>query len=238
MDIKLLFFIKTFRTLITTKPNVKNILTETYKIGWESLPIVIFVGLFIGTNLALQGYYAFKSFGGQDLVGLFVALAGLREMAPIVAGSMVGAKSGSEIASVLANMRISKQIDALEIMAIDPIWYLVTPKLIAIIFVLPLLSIISSFCVCASGYFVSIYQLDISPSTFITHASEFIFFRDFLIGAFKGFSFGIIICLICTFFGYTSKPGPEGVGNATNKAVVFSSLSYIIANYFLTEIFY
>ncbi len=172
------------------------------------------------------------------LVGIFVALAGLREMAPIVAGSMVGAKSGSEITSVLANMRISRQIDALEIMAIDPIWYLVTPKLIAIIFVLPLLSIISGFCVCASGYLVSIYQLDISRSTFITHASRFIFFRDFSIGAFKGFSFGIIICIICTFFGYTSKPGPEGVGNATNKAVVFSCISCIIANYFLTEIFY
>ena len=119
------------------------VIREAYEIGIKSLPILLIIAGFVGTNLALQGYNAFRPLGGERLVGMFVALAGLRELAPIIAASMVAAKAGTEMASQIGVMRIREQIDALEVMAIDPYWYLVTPRVFGIVLVLPALTMIS-----------------------------------------------------------------------------------------------
>lgn len=232
------FIIKVFYRVAFRRPNYKKFIKECFQIGYQSLPIVIFVAFFIGSNLAVQGYNAFKNFGGQSMVGLFVGLAGLREMAPIVAGAMVGAKAGSGMAASIASMKIRDQVDALEVLGVDPIWYLVVPRFLAIIITLPLLVIISNFCCVFAGYLVSVYQLDLGGAQYVESMTSFIGLYDIYVGMIKGLIFGVLIVIICTYFGFTTSPGPEGVGKATNKAVVAGCVFCIIANYFLTELFY
>ena len=224
----------------TTRGHIeyKNVFNEVFMIGVESLPIVIFVSAFIGTNLALQGYNAFKSIGGQNLVGIFVSLAGLREMAPIVAGAMVGAKSGSAIAANLATMKIKEQIDALAVMSVDPIAYLIIPKFIAVIITLPLLVLIANFFCIFSGYYVAIYQLNVGSGIFLDNIRTFTSLSDVGIGLLKGLTFGLTICTVACYCGLNSGPGPEGVGKATNRAVVVGCVLCIVLNYFVTAIFY
>lgn len=232
------FFFNIIKILFVTKPDFSTILLETYDIGWKSLPIVVFIAIFIGTNLAIQGYDTFSKFGGENFLGIFVSLAGMREMAPIVAGAMVAAKSGADMAAKLAAMRIKEQIDALSVMSVNPIHFLIVPKFIAMVIVMPLLSLISSLFCLLSGFFVSVVQLGVEKGVFMENVYEYATLYDILIGSVKSIVFGIIICTMSTFFGYFARGGPLGVGRATNMAVVTSCVFSIIINYFLTVIFY
>ena len=125
-----LFLARCLRAAARHPIPVERSIEEAYRVGVRSLPILLVISFFVGTNLALQGYEAFRPIGGQELLGMFVALAGVRELAPIMVAAMVAAKAGTEMASHIAVMRSKEQIDALEVMAIDPLWYLVTPRFI------------------------------------------------------------------------------------------------------------
>jgi phospholipid/cholesterol/gamma-HCH transport system permease protein len=211
---------------------------EAFKIGIKSLPILLIISFFVGTSLALQGYQAFKPLGGQRLLGMFVALAGVRELAPIMVAAMVAAKAGTEMASQLAVMRIREQIDALEVMAIDPYWFLVTPRLLGILLVLPALTVLSIFTLLTSAYLSAVYQLGQPGHEFITLASQTTTGKDLMVCGIKSIFFGSFICTISCFYGYTSKPGPTGVGSATNAAVVASAVCCAVVNYFISEVMY
>jgi phospholipid/cholesterol/gamma-HCH transport system permease protein len=211
---------------------------EAYKIGVQSLPILVIISCFVGTNLALQGYYAFKPLGGQRLVGMFVAMTGVREMAPIITASMIAAKAGTEMTSHIGVMRIREQIDALEVMAVNPLAHLIAPRLLGILMVLPALTMVSIFTMLAAAVAVCEFQLGLSGQVFIEFASESIDAVDFVYGACKAFIFGLIICTISCFFGFNCGPGPEGVGQATNRAVVLGSVICIVLNYFISELLY
>lgn len=215
-----------------------QLMEEAWRIGVLSLPILLVISAFVGTNLALQGHHAFQPLGGGRLVGMFVGLAGVRELGPIIAASMVAAKAGTEMASQLAVMRIREQIDALEVMGVQPLSWLVTPRLLGILLVLPALTILAIFTMLASGYLVAVHQLHINGSTYIALATQGIGFVDLLFGMGKALWFGLLICLISCWFGFTSGRGPEGVGTATNRAVVASAVSCVLSNYFLSELFY
>jgi phospholipid/cholesterol/gamma-HCH transport system permease protein len=219
-------------------PHPGMVLEEAYRIGVKSLPVLLIIASFVGTNLALQGYNAFAPLGGQRLVGMFVSTAGIREMAPVIAAAMIAAKAGTEMASNIAVMRIREQIDALEVMAVDPMWYLILPRLLGIVLVLPALTIIAIFATLCSAYLVTIWQLGLNGAVFLEFAREGIQGVDFIYCMTKGLVFGIIIALVSCFFGFEAGQGPEGVGRATNGAVVTVSVAVVFLNYFLSELFY
>jgi phospholipid/cholesterol/gamma-HCH transport system permease protein len=232
-------FVGTFLLASAVRPPpIARSIEEAYKIGVRSLPILLIISTFVGTNLALQGFNAFKPLGGQRLVGMFVALAGVREMAPIMVAAMVAAKAGTEMASQIAVMRIREQIDALEVMAINPHWFLITPRFMGILLVLPALTILSIFTLLVSSYTVSVYQLGLSGEDFLSYVMQSTHVIDFWYCTIKSFAFGIIICLVSCYFGFESKPGPSGVGAATNAAVVVSACLCAALNYLLSEILY
>lgn len=233
-----LFLGRFFVALFTHAPPVQRSIEEAYSIGVRSLPILLVISAFVGTNLALQGYNAFLPLGGTQMVGMFVALAGVREMAPIMVAAMVASKAGTEMASQLAVMRIREQIDALEVMAINPYAFLIVPRFLGILLVLPALTLLSIFTLLAAALLVTVFQLGLSGATFIQLAAEHIQIADLVNCGWKAFFFGAIICVVSCFYGFHSRPGPAGVGQATNAAVVVSACGCAILNYVLSEILY
>lgn len=223
---------------ISNPPPLKRSLEEGYKIGVKSLPILLIISTFVGTNLSLQGYNAFLPMGGQHLVGMFVALAGVRELAPLMVAAMVAAKAGTEMASQIAVMRIQEEIDALEVMAISPHWFLITPRIFGILLVLPALTMICIFTLFVAAYLVAVFQLGLDGHEFIQFATATTTGAHLFYTAVKAFFFGVIICLFACFFGFESEPGPGGVGNATNSAVVSAAVACACMNYILSEILY
>ena len=169
---------------------------------------------------------------------MFVALAGLRELAPIIAASMVAAKAGTEMASQVAVMRIQEQIDALEVMAVNPLAYLITPRLLGIMLVMPALNTLATFFMVGSGYVVAVWQLGLSGADFLEFASRGITPMDLVWCNVKALIYSVVICLVACFNGYTSGPGPEGVGRATNAAVVTAAVVCVILNTFISELIY
>ena len=220
------------------RPPAGQTLEHAWRIGVRSLPILVLICGFIGTNLSLQGYSAFVPMGGERMVGLFVGLAGVREMAPILAASMVTAKAGTEMASAIAVMRVREQIDALEVMSVSPEWYLVVPRVLGIVLVMPALTVISTFVMVFAAFCSAVFQLDITPADFISYCEGAVTPFDVWFGMAKAVVFGAIICLVSCYNGFQSAPGPRGVGAATNRACVVSAVTCVILNYFLSELAY
>lgn len=233
-----IFSARTMRWALGSPPLVSNVLEEAYRIGVQSLFIVCAIAAFIGGNIALQGYYVFREFGGQNLVGIFVALTCVREMGPIVAGSMVAAKAGTAMAASIATMRVKGQIDALDVMAVNPYRYLVVPRLVAALIALPLLVAFADFFTVVAAYCVSVFQLGVNSGAFMENVAGYTAMSDVFFGMVKGMAFAILICLLSCYHGYRSGPGPEGVGMATNRAVVSVCIVCIIVNYLLSELMY
>lgn len=226
------------RESVAHPPAADRVLEEAHKIGVRSLPILLVVSAFVGTNLAVQGYNAFAPLGGERLLGMFVALAGVRELAPVMVASMIAAKAGTEMASQIAVMRIGEQIDALEVMALSPHAFLVTPRLVGILVVIPALTMISIFTLLGFSYAVSVHQLGLDGHVFVELAAETTRPMDLLSCALKSLVFGAIISLVSCFYGFTTRPGPAGVGQATNAAVVVSAVSCAMLNYVLSEVLF
>ncbi|MEZ4323206.1 MAG: ABC transporter permease [Myxococcota bacterium] len=226
------------RASVRNPPPVSRAIEEAYQIGFRSLPILLIISAFVGTNLALQGYNAFAPLGGQSLVGMFIALAGVRELAPIMVASMVAAKAGTEMASQIAVMRIQEQIDALEVMAVDPYWFLVVPRFIGIVMVLPALTMISVFTLVAASYVVSVYQLGLNGPEFLQLVAATMRPVDLWYCVIKSIAFGSVICLVSCYYGFTTQPGPSGVGKATNAAVVVSAVICSLVNYLISELLF
>jgi phospholipid/cholesterol/gamma-HCH transport system permease protein len=233
-----LFVFYFLRSLTRNPIPVAEVMLESYRIGVRSLAILLVISFFVGTNLAVQGYQAFSPIGGQRLVGMFVALAGTRELAPVMVAAMIAAKAGTEMASQLAVMRIREQIDALEVMAIDPYWYLVTPRLLGITLVLPALTMISIVTLIFAAWGTAVLQLGLDGATFLQFFLESTKPWDLVASGIKAFVFGTLISLFSCFYGFYSDPGPSGVGRATNMAVVISAVSCAILNYVLSELLF
>ena len=232
------FCVTFFRTGLTRRPPEGEVFKEAYNIGVRSLPILMIIAAFVGTNLTLQGHHAFEPIGGQNLVGMFVGLAGVRELAPIIAAAMVAAKAGTEMASQVAVMRSREQIDALEVMGVNSYWYLITPRFLGILLVMPVLTTLAIYGMLASAYAVAVFQLGLNGPEFIEFVFNVTEIRDLLIGNIKALFFGAVICLVCCYHGYHSDPGPKGVGSATNRAVVTAAVACVMLNYLISEIAY
>ncbi|MEN9786771.1 MAG: hypothetical protein RLZZ299_2035 [Pseudomonadota bacterium] len=220
------------------RPPPGEVLREAYRIGVQSLPLLLVISVFIGSNLSIQGFSAFAPMGGQGMVGTFVAMAGVRELAPILAAAMVAAKAGTEMASALAVMRTREQVDALEVMGVDPLWWLVVPRLLGIVFVMPALTVVSITATVLAAWGVATWQLGLSGDLFLQQVQASIATRDLVAGIVKALLFGALICHVSCWFGLRSDRGPEGVGRATNRAVVVSAVAVVVCNALVSQVLY
>lgn len=224
--------------MVARRPLASEILTQSVRIGVHTVGILCCVLFFIGANVALVGYAIFKQFGAQEMIGIYVGLSSVIGLAPLIVGAMLGAKPGTEIAATIASMRVKEQIDALEVMAVNPYWYLIVPRVIAFLIVTPAL-VAFAICACvAGGYVASVYQLGVNPGIFMTDVVRFLTFSDIWKGLIRAEIFALIACGVSCFYGYYSAPGPAGVSRAINLAVVVVSTAIVVVNYFLTELMY
>ncbi|AEB08358.1 MlaE family ABC transporter permease [Desulfobacca acetoxidans] len=207
-------------------------------IGVKSFFIVVLTGLFTGMVLALQAYYGFRKFGGESLLGGAVALSMTRELGPVLTSLMVAARAGSAMAAELGAMKVTEQVDALLAMAVQPVHYLALPRLLAAVIMTPLLTVIAVYIGIVGGYFVGVILLDVNPGTFMQKMLEMVNSSDLYNGLFKSVIFGLLLALISCYEGLQAKGGAEGVGLVTTRAVVYSAISILIADYILTALLF
>ncbi|MFZ2800702.1 MAG: ABC transporter permease, partial [Syntrophorhabdus sp.] len=188
-----------------------------------------------GMVLALQSYYGFRKFGSEGLVGATVALSMTRELGPVLTSLMVTGRAGSAMAAELGTMRVTEQIDALTVMALNPIKYLVTPRIIASFLMLPLLTVIADFVGIIGGYLVGVKLLGINEGAYIDKTITFLELNDIYNGLVKAAVFGIILSVVSCYKGFYTKGGAEGVGRSTTAAVVISSVTILVTDYILTS---
>ena len=217
---------------------VKNFFKQMEFIGVNSILVVVLTALFSGMVLALQGYYGFRKFGGESLLGATVALSLTRELGPVLTSLMVTARAGSAIAAEIGTMRVTEQIDALESMAVNPLHYLVTPRLWAGFLMVPLLTVVANVVGIAGGYLIGVVLLNIDPGVFINKMVELVELSDITNGLYKAVVFGGLLALVGCYKGYHARGGAEGVGKATTEAVVISSVGILILDYILTSLLF
>jgi phospholipid/cholesterol/gamma-HCH transport system permease protein len=203
-------------------------------IGVQSIFIIALTGTFSGMVLALQMVHSFKQFQAEGLVGGVVALSLTREISPVFTGLMVTARAGSAWAAELGNMRVTEQIDAITTMGVSPAQYLLSPRLLAAIVMVPLLCVVYTCVGMAGAWLVAVEWLHVDPGVFIARAKQYAFPKDFFMGEIKACTFGFLISAISCRQGYHASGGARGVGIATTRAVVQSAVAILIANYILT----
>lgn len=215
-----------------------NLFKQMEFIGVKSLGIVIITGGFTGMVLALQTYYGFRRFSSEGLVGVTVALSVTRELGPVLTALMVTGRAGSAMAAELGSMRVTEQIDALTVMALSPVKYLIVPRVLASLFMVPILTIIADFVGIIGGYFVGVKLLGINEGIFVNKMVRYVDLDDIYNGLAKAAVFGVILGLISCYKGFYTKGGAEGVGKATTEAVVVSSVTILISDYLLTSLLF
>ncbi len=213
---------------------IRAIFKQMEFVGVNSWLVVILTGIFTGGVLALQAYHGFRLFSAESLVGSTVALAMTRELGPVLTSLMVTGRAGSAMAAELGTMRVTEQIDALYTMACDPVKYLVVPRIVAGVLMLPALTIIADFVGIIGGYMVGVGLLNINSGIYVAKMIEIVEMGDIFNGLVKAACFGLILSLVGCYKGFYTTGGAEGVGKATTQAVVISSVSILISDYFLT----
>ncbi len=192
--------------------------------------------------LGFQGFYSLSRFGSDAFLGPLVGLSLIKELGPVLSALMVTGRAGSAIAAEIGIMRISEQIDALELMGLSPYRYLVVPNLLAAMICLPLLGAIFDVVGIFGGYLIGVKLLGVSPGTFIGEMTSYVEIRDIMEGVYKSLSFGVIITWVCCFKGYYTGIftgfGAEGVSKATTQAVVLSSVLILVWDYFMTSLLF
>lgn len=214
----------------------KRVVDQINFIGVKSTLIVILTGAFTGMVLGLQGFYALSKFGGESMLGPTVALSLVREIGPVISALMVTGRAGSALTSEIGIMRISEQIDALEVMALNPFRYLVVPNIVAAILSVPLLGALFDVCGIWGGYLVGVKLLGLSGGTYFGEMAISLNSKDVFHGLYKSLSFGLIIAWICCYKGYYTEYGAKGVSKATTQAVVICSVLILIWDYFITSV--
>ncbi len=231
-----LFLLQAIKTATTTKLRLHKVAVQMSHIGIDSLVIIILTGLFTGMVLALQTYVGFQRVGGEQLIGAIVALSMIRELGPVLTGLMVTGRAGSSITAEIGTMRITEQIDALRTLGIDVFQYLIVPRLIASTIIVPLLTLFSMIFGMLGGYIICVFILGLSPDDYINSIQTLVDLSDIASGLCKATVFGFILTWVGTYKGYYTAGGASGVGKATTQSVVASSISIVIANYFLTKL--
>ncbi|HEX9191451.1 MAG TPA: ABC transporter permease [Candidatus Deferrimicrobiaceae bacterium] len=214
---------------------IRNILKQMEEVGVRSMPVVLVTATFTGMVLALQSYSGFQRFQATSFVGSVVALSITRELGPVFAGLMVSGRVGAAMAAELGTMKVTEQIDALVTLATNPVKYLVVPRVVAATLVLPVLVVFADFVGILGGYFVSVYLLGSNPYVYVAKTYQYLELKDIYTGLVKASVFGMLIAIISCHHGFVAEGGAEGVGRATTRAVVASSMMVLISDYFMTS---
>ena len=205
-------------------------------IGFQSIFIISLTGWFSGAVLALQSVYGFRQFGAEGMVGGVVALSLTRELSPVFAALMLTSRAGSAIATELGTMRVTDQIDALATMAVNPIQYLVVPRVVAGVVMMPVLCMLFTGMGLLGAYMVGVGTLGIDPGVFMDRLRWYVDANDLFGGLLKAAVFGYVVTLISCRQGFYAKGGAAGVGIAVTRAVVTSSVTVLVLDYILTTI--
>jgi phospholipid/cholesterol/gamma-HCH transport system permease protein len=223
-----LFFVRPFR--------FSELMIHMDFIGNKSLAIIGLSGVFTGMALAYQIFLGFKIVNAASLVGPTVGLGITRELGPVLTGLIVSARAGGAMAARLGTMRVTEQIDALEVMGVEPVQYLVSPRVIAAMLVMPLLTGVFDFVAMLGAYWVCTGLFEIDSAEFLDRTLNYIKPFHIYEGLFKAAIFGFFFGVICCHRGFNTKGGAEGVGSSTNRGVVASMLMIIILDFFLTNL--
>ena len=235
-----LFFFKGFALIFSPPLQIQKILQQIYFIGMKSIFVVCLTGAFTGMVLGLQGYYLLVKYGSTGILGSAVALSLIREMGPVLTAVMVIARGGSAMAAEIGIMRMSEQIDALETMDIDPIRFLVSPRIAAALISFPLLTALFNVVGILGGYLTGSILLGVNPALYFSRVESSVALADVTGGFIKSIIFAVIVVSICCFQGYFTHTraefGAKGVSQSTTSAVVLSCVLILIADYVLTSI--
>jgi phospholipid/cholesterol/gamma-HCH transport system permease protein len=228
---------RAFRNIFRSPHYADDILIQMDTIGVGSLFIVSLIGFFSGVVMALQMSRALSTYGAQGQIGQIVSITLVRELGPVLASLLVAGRNASGIASELGSMRVTEQIDAMRALGTDPVQKLVTPRLIAMAVVLPLLTIIADFLGLVGGYFIAYSLLDITTDQYWSTAWRALEYNDLTQGLLKPFLFAIVIAMVGCYYGMTTSGGTQGVGRSTTKAVVVASVWIFIITSMLDPLF-
>jgi phospholipid/cholesterol/gamma-HCH transport system permease protein len=228
---------RAFRNIFRSPHYADDILLQMDAIGVGSLFIVSLIGFFSGVVMALQMSRALATYGAQGQIGQIVSITLVRELGPVLASLLVAGRNASGIASELGSMRVTEQIDAMRALGTDPIQKLVTPRLIAMAVVLPLLTIIADFLGLIGGWLIAYGMLDITTSQYWSTAWRALEYNDLVQGLLKPFLFAIVIALVGCYYGINTTGGTQGVGRSTTKAVVVASVWIFIITSLLDPLF-
>jgi phospholipid/cholesterol/gamma-HCH transport system permease protein len=217
---------------------LRQFLRAFVEIAWFSLPVVALTAVFTGMVLALQSYTGFARFNAQSAVASVVVISLTRELGPVLAALMVAGRIGASFAAEIGTMRVTDQIDALTTLSTHPMKYLVAPRLLAGVLAMPLLVLVADILGVMGGWLIGTYKLGFVSSAYLKSTFDFLQAEDVISGLVKAAVFGFVVTLMGTWCGYTSKGGAQGVGGATTKAVVASSILILALDYVLTEMFF
>jgi phospholipid/cholesterol/gamma-HCH transport system permease protein len=235
-----LFGAAAMRGFCAQRRRFAKLLTATHEIGVRCFPIVAIVGLFTGLVMGLQLYYTLVKFGGESALGTAVALSLIRELGPVLTALMIVGQAGSAMASELGIQRNDEQIDALQTMSIDPLGYLVGPRLLAALICFPMLTAVFDLIGIVGGYITGSVLLHVDAGVYWNRVFESVTWSDVQGGFIKAVVFGIVTMAICTYRGFhthrkASFPGVRGVSESATRAVVWSSVMVLATDYLITS---
>lgn len=233
-----ILFAQTILWLFVPPLKSKHITDQMDKIGVKSLPIVLLTSLFTGMVLALQSAYQMQRLSAEMYIASLVSLSMVRELGPVLTALVIAGRVGASITAELGTMKVTEQIDALEALATNPVKYLVVPRFLALLIMLPLLTIYADMVGILGGYTIGVFKLGIGSNMYWKMTYDPLIFKDVSTGLIKSVAFGMIIAIIACFQGLNTEGGAEGVGRATTLAVVISFIMIIAADCFFTALFY
>lgn len=220
------------------KVRARSTVEQIVRIGYESIPIVCTIAFFVGLILAMQSAYQLKRFGATIFVADLVAVSIIRELGPLLTAIIIAGRSGSAIAAEIGTMKVSEEIDALRVMGLNHVNFLFVPRMIALLIVLPCLTILADAVGIFGGYLLSIATLDFSSTRYLNQTASALVMKDLVTGLVKSGFFALIIAVVGCYQGISTTGGAEGVGKATTSSVVTAIFLIIAADVFFTALFY
>lgn len=230
-----------WRTLAWTprRPwDFRELFRQMVRVGVDSLPVVLLTAMFTGMVMALQTFSVLARFGAERYVGSLVSLSMVRELAAVLSGLVIAGRVGSAMGAELGTMRVTEQIDALEVMATNPVHYLVVPRVWATTFMLPLLVLLADGIGIFGGYLVAVVMMGSNPVAHMDNTFRFMDVSDLTSGLIKAAVFGLLIAVIGCQQGLHTRGGAEGVGRSTTRSVVIASVAILISDFFLTKLLF
>jgi phospholipid/cholesterol/gamma-HCH transport system permease protein len=225
------------RAMVTPPPRIAAFVRELYKLGVLSLIIICVSGTAVGMVLGLQGYHTLVRFGAEHSLGALVGLSLIRELGPVLSALLVTGRAGSATAAEIAAMHATEQLDGLRMLSIDPVHLVVTPRALAMLAVMPLLTCLFIVCGLFGGFVAGVHLMGGDPGSYLTSMqSAVVFNTDVEGGLLKSLIFGALTGLIATYRGYTSAPTSEGVSAATTSTVVIASVTILLSDYVITAL--